>query len=82
MRAPVTNQPAVSRIQLYRNGTAYDYADSYIYCANTSYWYGNNISPVLWKLKTGDIIRSEVISGATGNVGFAGNTYVTVSRVN
>lgn len=81
MRAPVTNQPAVSRITHYRGNSAIELADSYIYCASTNYWYGNNISPVLWELKAGDVIRIDLLSGATGSVGFAGNTYVTVTRI-
>lgn len=81
MRGPSTSQPVVSRISLYRNNTLIHAIDSYIYNASTTYWIGNNISPILWKLKAGDIIRAELVSGATGNVQFAGNTYVTVSRV-
>lgn len=81
MRGPSTSQPSVTRITLYRNNTAIQLADSYVYNANVNYWCGNNISPILWELKAGDIIRSELLSGATGSVGFAGNTCVTVQRI-
>lgn len=81
MRGPATNQPAVSRITHYRGNSVIENADSYIYCANINYWYGNNISPIIWELKAGDVIRSDLLSGATGSVGFAGNTYVTVTRI-
>lgn len=80
MRGPTTNA-ILTRVGLYRNGSQIQYSDSYIYCANANYWYGNNISPVLWELKAGDVIRAELSSGVTGSIGFAGNTYITVQRV-
>lgn len=81
MRSPSTTQPAVSRITHYRGNSVIENVDSYIYNTNVNYWMGNNISPVLWELKAGDVIRSDLLCGSTGNVGFAGNTYVTVQRI-
>lgn len=82
MRGPSTSQPLVTRISLIRSGSMIANIDSYVYINNSSYWYGVNITPVLWHVLEGDIIRAELLSGATGSIGYGGNTYVSVEKVN